>query len=412
MRERIFCQKNAPRGIGENVLGSGLARFVNCLVDSDHQPKTIGIYVRAAARFGGWIESQGLDRSAINEDAVLCFLYNGQHSNGGSYSDLLSALRHFLEVLREYRLIPKASVSGPTTISKELEKFEEHLRATCGLADSTIHYRIGYVRHFLISKYHLSPVKFKDLQASDSIDLVSDWARTHKPGSCKALSSSLRSYLQFLSLRQLCRAEIVNAVARIPNWKKASIPRTLSDEQLKTFFSGFDHATATGCRDYAMCRCLSELGLRASEVAALSLDGIDWRRGTLTVSSSKTRRSRLLPLPRKLGRPIVQYLRNGRPNSVDSHVFLRHKSPKGTAIGSSTVRSAVFRASRRAGLKPPFGPHIFRHTIASRINRNGATFKQIADLLGHRQIDTVSIYTKVDLEQLSDVSLPWPEVQS
>lgn len=60
---------------------------------------------------------------------------------------------------------------------------------------------------------------------------------------------------------------------------------------------------------------------------------------------------------------------------------------------------------------PRFGPHIFRHTIASRMNRKGVTFKQIADVLGHRQIDTVSIYTKVDLGQLSKVALPWPEVQ-
>ncbi|WP_372450088.1 tyrosine-type recombinase/integrase [Paraburkholderia aspalathi] len=54
------------------------------------------------------------------------------------------------------------------------------------------------------------------------------------------------------------------------------------------------------------------------------------------------------------------------------------------------------------------GTHIFRHTIACRMAQGGAPFKQIADLLRHRDLDTTTIYAKVDLPSLRRVALPWP----
>ena len=158
---------------------------------------------------------------------------------------------------------------------------------------------------------------------------------------------------------------------------------------------------------------LSELGLRTSEVAGVRLDDIDWREGTLTVSSTKTRRFIILPLPKRLGQAIVDYICNGRPKSTDRHIFLRHVAPKSSPIARHIVQNAVQRACSRASLEwCHISPHAFRHTIASRMHEKGATFKEIADVLGHQQIDTVSIYAKVNLRQLSEVALPWPEVLS
>jgi len=57
------------------------------------------------------------------------------------------------------------------------------------------------------------------------------------------------------------------------------------------------------------------------------------------------------------------------------------------------------------------GTHILRHTVATRLHRAGADLKQVADLLGHRSIDTTAIYAKVDLERLSAVAMPWPTSQ-
>jgi site-specific recombinase XerD len=57
------------------------------------------------------------------------------------------------------------------------------------------------------------------------------------------------------------------------------------------------------------------------------------------------------------------------------------------------------------------GTHVLRHTAATRLLQHGASLKEIADVLGHRSLDTTTIYAKVDLPGLIDVALPWPEVR-
>jgi site-specific recombinase XerD len=73
------------------------------------------------------------------------------------------------------------------------------------------------------------------------------------------------------------------------------------------------------------------------------------------------------------------------------------------------IRGVVLRLAEKAGLAGRIrGTHVIRHSVASCWIQAGATLKQIADLLGHRSIDTTSIYAKVDLEALTQVALPWP----
>jgi integrase/recombinase XerD len=202
---------------------------------------------------------------------------------------------------------------------------------------------------------------------------------------------------------------LVQAVPRIPLWRLASIPRVLTDDQVRAVLASFDRSTATGLRDHAMVTCLAALGLRACEVAALRIEDFDWRAGTITVPATKTRRADLLPLPAPVARAVLAYLIRGRPKSSTRRVFVRHVAPVGTAAGPSIVRLAVRYACARAGLDSRLaGPHVFRHTVATRLLRTGATIKEVADVLRHRSIDTVAIYAKVDLPTLCSVVLPWP----
>jgi integrase len=157
---------------------------------------------------------------------------------------------------------------------------------------------------------------------------------------------------------------------------------------------------------------MAGLGLRACEVAALSLDDLDWRVGTLRVSRGKERRASVLPLPARVGRALVGYLRHGRPHTDDRHVFVRHQLPVGQPLGSAAVKTAVRLAFIRARLTVPFkGAHVLRHTAATRMVRAGASLKQVADVLRHRCLETTAIYAKVDLAKLAEVALPWPKVR-
>jgi len=221
------------------------------------------------------------------------------------------------------------------------------------------------------------------------------------------MAYSLRTFLRFLQLQGDVRAELIRAVPSPPDWSLASLPPSLSETDLERFWASFDRRTPVGRRDYAMARSLADLGLRCQEVANLHLDDIDWRDGTVRLSESKSRRVKRLPLPQITGAALVDYLGHGRPATSSRSVFVLHRAPRGQAATNTTVRGAIRRAFERAGL-PWSGTHILRHTAATRMVQGGASLKEVADVLGHRSIDTTLIYTKVDLPQLSRVALPWP----
>ena len=168
--------------------------------------------------------------------------------------------------------------------------------------------------------------------------------------------------------------------------------------------------TPVGRRDLAILTVLVQLALRAGEVASLQLEDIQWRAGTVSVRGAKSHRQRLLPLSDEVGTALVKYLRDGRPHSDHRAVFLTARAPH-RPLSPSAISTCAARAMERAGVSAArHGSHVFRHTAATRMLRAGATFKDIADVLGHARLETTGIYAKLDLEALARVALPWPEV--
>jgi site-specific recombinase XerD len=151
---------------------------------------------------------------------------------------------------------------------------------------------------------------------------------------------------------------------------------------------------------------LARLGLRAGEVAAMTLDDIDWRAGEVVVHG-KGRRDDKLPLPADVGEAIVAYLQRGRPSTTSRReVFLRVLAPAGP-LGRGGVSSIVRRACRRAGLAP-VGAHRIRHSVACGMLAGGAPLPEISQLLRHRSVSSTAIYARVDIEGLRQLALPWP----
>lgn len=166
--------------------------------------------------------------------------------------------------------------------------------------------------------------------------------------------------------------------------------------------------TPIGRRDFAMALCLCRLGLRAQEVAYLRLEDLNWSACSVHLRDTKTRRARVLPLPPDLANAIKSYIRHGRPLTQAKGLFVRHLAPRGEASGSSLVLRAMRRAFCRSGLSRT-RVHLLRHTFATRLHRRGVNIKEIADLLGHQSLETTGCYTRVNLEELRQVVLPWPE---
>jgi site-specific recombinase XerD len=217
---------------------------------------------------------------------------------------------------------------------------------------------------------------------------------------------ALRALLRFLHLEGVLERSLAGAVPSVAGWRLSGLPKRLEPGQVDALLASCDRSTVIGLRDRAILTVLSRLGLRAGEVASLSLEDIDWRAGELIVRG-KGARSERLPLPHDVGEAIVGYLRDGRPATAqDRAVFVRVRAPH-HGLSSGGVTFVVKAAAQRAGLGLVHA-HRLRHTAASEMLRCGATLPEVGQVLRHRHASTTAIYAKVDREALRQIARPWP----
>ena len=169
-----------------------------------------------------------------------------------------------------------------------------------------------------------------------------------------------------------------------------------------------DRSRPLGRRDYAIFLLMATYGLRASEIAALRLDDIEWRVERIRVSRPKIGTPLLLPLTDEVGASLVDDLHRGRPSDPHREMFLRGRAPAGV-LKPTAVTEAFQGWSRRSGLRIPFqGAHCLRHSYAVHLLRQGASLKTIGDILGHRNAESTCVYLRLAVEDLRDVALSLP----
>jgi site-specific recombinase XerD len=223
------------------------------------------------------------------------------------------------------------------------------------------------------------------------------------------MCSRVRVFLRYLHAEGFITVDLTTAIPSIRQPGDAKLPTFMPPEDVQRVLDGCDRNTVVGRRDYAILMLLARLGLRACEVARLSLDDIDWRAGQFTVHG-KGRKTATMPLPHDVGAAIAAYLQHGRPQSDSRRVFLLAVAPYSGFKGAPSVQTVARLAIKRAGITGPGrrGSHIFRHSLATGLLRSGATLTEIGQLLRHEQQDTTRIYAKVDLDSLRGLGMRWP----
>lgn len=320
-----------------------------------------------------------------------------------------AALKRLLSVLREAGTIAPARLPPMTAQDQVFEGFRDYLQSERGLAPKSIIRHLPVIRRFL---HEMCPAGAGDLGKIGQEDVtryVERHARDWSAGSGKAMCWSLRAFLRYLHYRGLNPLALAGCVPSIRRWKLASLPTYLSAAQVQRVLDGCDRTTAIGRRDYAILMMLARLGLRAGEVAILTLDDIDWRAGEMLVRAKGRQRARM-PMPPDVGAAVVAYLRDGRPTSSCRRLFLRMLAPNVGFASGGAITMIAKTALERAGIRgyAHQGAHIFRHSLATELLRSGATLSEIGQLLRHESHDTTRIYAKVDIEALRTLSLPWP----
>jgi site-specific recombinase XerD len=285
-----------------------------------------------------------------------------------------------------------------------LFSFRKHLVEVNGVAERTGESRVFYVREFLVYQARRwarrkRPVTFT---ARIWLSYVLRRSRCDSPGRLQSMGTALRSFCRFLCARGYTSHDWAPSIPRIGGARPCPCLDYLSHRQVQRVLRSFDRRTPAGRRNYAIVLCLVRLGLRAGEVAGLTLEQVDWRAGRMRIGAGKGRRERELPLPQDVGQALVQHLR-GLDRRPDEQTLFG-------GISSTAISRMAQRALRRAAITTPRpGAHVFRRTMASHLVQHGATLKAVADLLGHRQLETTRLYAGVDHSMLREVARPWPK---
>jgi len=275
-----------------------------------------------------------------------------------------------------------------------LERYRRCLLAERGLREKVARGYVDSVRPSVASCAAAGGADLGWLAAGDVTAFLTAESRRLATKTVQRLATALRSLLRFLHLEGELERSLAGAVPSVAGWRLSGLPKRLEPDQVDALLESCDRSTVVGVRDLAILTVLARLGLRAGEVAGLSLQGIDWRAGEIVVCGNGGRSERL-PLPHDVGEAIVGYLRDGRPASAQGRtVFVRVRAPHhGLTAGGITY--VVAAAARRAGLGQ-IHAHRLRHTAASEMLRAGATLPEVGQVLRHRRAVTTAMYAKVD----------------
>lgn len=406
--EQLFRRASVRDRILANPLGPVLRRFADHLSTRGHSPFTVQQYVFAAEHFGNWIGSESVDHgSVLRFISVHLPRCKCAKPAATSIATMRAALNRLLEMLG--RGAPKPA--APQLVATLLGEYEQHLRSASGLAAATIAYRVRYARGLLGHRALGSVRQLRSWRPTDLGEYVSGAARHIKPGSGQVLASSIRSFARFLLLNRYTRHDLSVGVPTFAHWRLSALPAVVEREHLEKLVAAVDPSTPIGRRDRAVLLCLVDLGMRAADVAAIRLDGVNISSATLRLDRPKPRRTEHLPMTRRLTAAIKEYIRRGRPSTPHPELFVIHRAPRGQPLKPLGIRGIVIRAAADIDLAGVIsGTCVIRHSVASSLINAGSPIKDIADLLGHRSIDTTAIYAKVDLRSLAAVAMPWPEV--
>lgn len=414
MLESLHVRPQICARIRSGPLGDGVDRFAEALHRHAYAASVIRRYVRASDIFSRWLSRHRLAAKDVTEIVVGRFVsqlkrWRPPSRSSGRVSDVATGVRHLAAFLDEAGVVVQPPhAEADTDADRWLRSFEVYLTDVKGVAPGTRRIYLRYARAFVEASFGTGPVIWSTLAAQGIANFVQTHAATLCPSACRAPVTAIRVFLRFLVTAGELRAGLEGAVPTVRQWKLAALPRVLSDEDVQRVLARVNETCTAGRRDRAVLLLLTRLGLRASEVAALRVDDIDWRDGHLRLRPGKTQRERRLPLPSDVGDALVAVLQCRPTTAPQQALFVRARPPY-RVLTAAAVTGLAQRALRRADITVVRGgAHVFRHTVASRLVQRGVSMKAVADVLGHARLETTAIYAKLDLDTLASVALPWP----
>jgi site-specific recombinase XerD len=398
-------------GSSAGLDNSHISSFLTHLRTEGYAERTLRKKKSVIASFARWAAGKQLALADLSESILTTFVERFPERSKSSVNFELAALQPFLTHLRAEAGVQARALPINASPEDELKQcYIDYLRKERGLTEYSVRVYLPLVSDFLSEQAAKSDLASPDGFDAQAIqDFLLDHTRNRSSEYSRLLVTALRSFLRFLYLREKTTIDLSLAIPTIRRWRQADVPGLLSPDEVDRILLGTDLSSARGRRDHAILLLLARLGLRAGEIVNLELEDILWRSAEIVIRGKGRVRDRL-PLLSEIGEALALYLTQDRGTSKARRVFLRMWAPRVGLTGPAAVGHIVRQALARVGLRAPSrgAAHLFRHSLATTMIRNGASIAEISEILRHRSQSSTQIYAKVDFEALREVARPWP----
>ena len=400
VKSRCTCLRLRASAVGAHV-----DAFVESLLTEGYSPTTLEQTCRFLAILTSWMTLNAFGDDVVGGlSAYIELATRGRLRDSESTAMRVQrAGKRYLQFLRRHGFIPP--LKKPYELRPLLGGFHKWSLQHHGLAETTLHLYEDVLVD-LLDALGDDPAAYSAQRLRDFIVVR---CRPHGRRRGETIVCAVRAFLRFLVAMGRCRDGLPDAIPRFASWKLSSLPRYLEPPDVQRVLDACPPSTPMLRRDRAILLLLSRLGLRGGDIGRLTFDDIDWRNATIEVAGKSRRRERL-PLPQEVGDALLDYIQHGRPGMTHRQVFLTARAPH-RPVNNLAVSQIANAALLRAGVdSPTHGAHVFRHSAATAMLRQGASLQSIGAVLRHRSPDTTLQYAKVDFASLAGVALPWPEV--
>lgn len=417
MLNEFRSRKIGIAGYRSSAFNEHIDGYLRQMADEGYSRTTLHGYLGHIRAFAAFSKKKRLKLSGLSEHHIPEFLRWYKKSYRGPFPRRVpasrkmekaqaAAVRSLLRYLQQNGAIPlpDSRDETPPTVAR----YVHYLTVHRGLSEVTIkRYRKRAIQfHEYLADRSLD---FRSMKAKDVEDFVLASENPIAPTARPAQVVFMRGFFRYLKANKLVAKTCQPFLPNRRRYAQASLPTVLLPGDAQETLRHVSRNTPTGSRDFAILQLLKTYGLRGGEVAGLSLDDIDWRAQVIHIRQTKTRRSLKLPLLPVVARAILAYLRRGRPMQAKTRfLFVKANAPF-LGITTGGIWQIVAKALRRAGVESPKrGSHIFRHSRATELLRQGAPLKSIGDLLGHKRPNSTFWYCKLAVADLQQVALEIP----
>ena len=397
-------------GTPGSLLDDHIEPFLKHLRSAGYAERTLRKKRTVANAFARWARRKQIAGDDLNDGHIAAFASRSPLNRKAHVKFELAVMRLLFEYLRGYAGLRRPALQNDVSAADALlQNYKDYLREDRGLTENSLLVYVPFIRDFLAAQTaQTGGVSPKSFGALIIRTFILEHTRDRSSEYARLLCTALRSFFRFLLLCGQISRDLSNAVPMFRKYRQAVPPAFLSPSEVERVLAA-PGSTLSGRRDHAILLLLARLGLRGGEVVALELDDIRWRAGEIVVRG-KGRMVDHLPLLSDVGEALALYIREDRGVSASRRIFLRTWAPRIGLTGPAAVGHIVRRALAQVGVRRSGrgAAHLFRHGLATKMIRHGASMSEIAEVLRHRSQTTTAIYAQVSFEALRAVALPWP----